>query len=48
MLRDPYNIPTSDLIEAKAKEQGMLTMYQAGLLRALAGETTIEEVNRVI
>lgn len=48
MLRDPYNIPTSDIIEAKAKEQGMITMYQAGLLRVLAGETTIEEINRVI
>jgi len=48
MLRDPTNIPTSDSIEAKAKEQGMITMYQAGLIKALAGETTIEEVNRVI
>lgn len=48
MLRDPYHIPTSDMIQAKAMEQGMITMYQAGLLKALAGETTIEEINRVI
>ncbi len=48
MLRDTTNIPTSDIIEAKAKEQGMITMYQAGLLKALKGMTTIEEINRVI
>ncbi|MFO0971575.1 MAG: GspE/PulE family protein [Candidatus Saccharimonadales bacterium] len=48
MLRDPYHIPTSDMIQAKAMEQGMITMYQAGLLKVLAGETTIEEINRVI
>lgn len=48
MLRDVYHIPTSDMIQAKAMEQGMVTMYQAGLLKALAGETTIEEINRVI
>lgn len=48
LLRDPYNIPTSDQIEAKAKEQGMITMYQAGLLKCLKGETTIEEITRVI
>lgn len=48
LLRDTTNIPTSDIIEAKAKEQGMITMYQAGLLKALKGMTTIEEINRVI
>lgn len=48
MLRDPFNVPTSDTIEAKAKEQGMITLYQAGLLKVLNGETTIEEINRVI
>jgi type II secretory ATPase GspE/PulE/Tfp pilus assembly ATPase PilB-like protein len=48
MLRDTTNIPTSDIIEAKAKEQGMITMYQAGLLKALKGLTTVEEINRVI
>lgn len=48
MLRDTTHIPTSDAIEAKAKEQGMITMYQAGLLKVLEGLTTIEEINRVI
>lgn len=48
MLRDITRIPTSDAIEAQAKAQGMITMYQAGLLKALKGLTTIEEINRVI
>lgn len=48
LMRNTYEIPTSDIIEAKAKEQGMITMYQAGLLKALKGMTTIEEINRVI
>ncbi len=40
--------PTAQQLEAAAKKQGMITMYQAGLLKCLAGETTLEEVNRVI
>lgn len=48
LLRDPYNIPTSDQIESMARKNGMITMYQAGLLKCLDGLTTIEEVNRVI
>lgn len=35
-------------IEAAARQEGMLTMMQDGLLRALNGETTLEELNRVI
>lgn len=37
-----------EAIEAVAKKQGMITLLQAGVLAALRGETTIEEVNRVI
>jgi len=48
LMRNTTEIPTSDIIENKAKEQGMITMYQAGLLKALKGMTTIEEINRVI
>ncbi len=48
LMRNTLEIPTSDIIEAKAKEQGMVTMYQAGLLKVLQGLTTIEEINRVI
>lgn len=38
---------TSAEIQKKAQEQGMLTMRQDGYLKALAGHTTINEVNRV-
>lgn len=48
LLRDQFNMPTSETIEAQARQEGMLTMYQDGILKALQGITTIEEVNRVI
>ena len=32
---------------AAAREEGMLTMYEDGCLKALAGTTTLEEVIRV-
>jgi len=35
-------------IEKTAKEEGMVTLLQAGVLKALAGETTLEEINRAI
>ena len=35
-------------IEKTAKQQGMITLLQAGVLAALRGETTLEEVNRVL
>ena len=35
-------------IEKAAKKQGMLTLEQVGVLAALRGETTLEEVGRVI
>ena len=35
-------------IETVARGQGMLTMKQDGILRVLAGETTLEEINRVL
>lgn len=35
-------------IEQVAKDAGMLTLLQQGVLAALRGETTLEEVNRVI
>ncbi len=38
----------TELIEKTAKENGMQTLLQSGILAALRGETTIEEVNRVI
>jgi type IV pilus assembly protein PilB len=38
---------TSTEIEAQAKKEGMVTMRQDGYLKALAGRTTVKEVNRV-
>lgn len=35
-------------IAATAKRDGMITMLQKGVLKAIAGETTLEEVNRVL
>lgn len=38
---------TSSDIQKKAQEQGMVTMREDGYLKALAGETTLAEVDRV-
>lgn len=38
---------TADEIEGKAKEEGMITMLEDGVIKALRGVTTIEEVLRV-
>ena len=40
-------LPTKALQEV-AVTQGMLSMWQRGLRRALSGETTVEEIQRVI
>lgn len=38
----------TEVIEKTARANGMQTLLQSGILAALRGETTIEEVNRVI
>ena len=38
----------AEIIEKAAKQGGMLTLLQVGVLAALRGETTLDEVNRVI
>lgn len=38
----------TDAIEAVARKNGMLTLEQKGVLAALRGETTLEEISRVI
>jgi len=38
---------TSAEIQRKAQEQGMVTMRQDGVFKALSGRTTLSEVNRV-
>jgi type II secretory ATPase GspE/PulE/Tfp pilus assembly ATPase PilB-like protein len=47
LLRLPPNQLTTEMLEAKAVEEGMRTMLQDGILKAVAGLTTIEEVYRV-
>lgn len=44
---DLHDINVSQ-IEKTAQAQGMLTMQQDGLLKVLKGETTLEELNRVL
>lgn len=38
----------SEMIEKTAREDGMVTLLEHGVLAALRGETTLDEVNRVI
>jgi type II secretory ATPase GspE/PulE/Tfp pilus assembly ATPase PilB-like protein len=40
------NNPTESEIEEKAVEDGMLTMFQDGVVRVLLGQTTLEEILR--
>lgn len=47
LLRLPPNQLTTEMLEAKAVEDGMRTMLQDGILKVIAGLTTIEEVYRV-
>jgi type II secretory ATPase GspE/PulE/Tfp pilus assembly ATPase PilB-like protein len=47
-LRGDVEDVHTEVIEAAAKADGMLTLLQVGVLAALRGETTLEEVNRVI
>jgi type II secretory ATPase GspE/PulE/Tfp pilus assembly ATPase PilB-like protein len=47
-LKKPIRDITERSIQHVAVEDGMTTMLQEGVLRALAGETTIEEVSRVL
>jgi type IV pilus assembly protein PilB len=39
---------TADKIEEQAKTEGMVTMLEDGIFKAVQGETTIEEVLRVV
>jgi len=48
MLRLPPNQITTEMLQAKAVAEGMRTMLQDGVLKAIAGLTTIEEVYRVV
>lgn len=47
-LRGDVKEVNPELIEKEAKRGGMLTLEQVGVLAALRGETTLEEIGRVI
>jgi len=47
-LRGDVSDVHAEVIEKTARENGMVTLLEHGVLAALRGETTIEEVNRVI
>ena len=48
LLRKPTREITTEDIEQVAMKDGMITLLEDGVVRALAGETSIEEVFRVI
>jgi type II secretory ATPase GspE/PulE/Tfp pilus assembly ATPase PilB-like protein len=48
LLRQPPNQITTEGMQAKAVEEGMRTMLHDGILKAIEGLTTIEEVYRVV
>lgn len=47
-LRGDVNDVHAEVIAKTARENGMVTLLQHGVLAALRGDTTLEEVNRVI
>ncbi|MEK7626032.1 MAG: GspE/PulE family protein [Patescibacteria group bacterium] len=48
LLRQPPNTLTSTMLEEQAVSEGMRTMMHDGILKVLAGHTTLEEVFRVV
>lgn len=48
LLEHPDHVLSSQEIEAAASRSGMRTMLQDGILKVVAGETTLEEVYRVV
>jgi type II secretory ATPase GspE/PulE/Tfp pilus assembly ATPase PilB-like protein len=48
LLKLPPNQITTEILEQKAVQEGMRTMLHDGILKAIAGLTTLEEVYRVL
>lgn len=48
LLENPGKVVSTDDIEAAASASGMRTMTQDAILKVIAGETTLEEVYRVV
>lgn len=47
-LRGDITEINPEIIERTAKQEGMITLLQAGVLAALRGETTLDEINKAI
>jgi type II secretory ATPase GspE/PulE/Tfp pilus assembly ATPase PilB-like protein len=47
-LRGDVTDANAEAIEQVARKNGMVTLMQDGILKAIAGTTTLEEINRVI
>lgn len=48
LMQQTTIVPSTEEIEAAAIKSGMRTMRQDGFLKAIAGQTTIEEIYRVL
>jgi type II secretory ATPase GspE/PulE/Tfp pilus assembly ATPase PilB-like protein len=48
VLENPNSVITTKVLEEAARQSGMRTILQDGMLKVLAGETTLEELYRVI
>ncbi len=48
LLESPSKTITTQAIEEAARHSGMLTMLQDGMLKVIAGETTLDELYRVV
>jgi type II secretory ATPase GspE/PulE/Tfp pilus assembly ATPase PilB-like protein len=48
LLENPKSNVSTQSIEAAAAKSGMLTILQDGMLKVIAGETTLEELYRVV
>ena len=48
LLENPHTSLSAQTIEEAATRSGMLTMLQKGILKAISGETTLDEVYRVV
>jgi type II secretory ATPase GspE/PulE/Tfp pilus assembly ATPase PilB-like protein len=48
ILENPKVVATTQNLETAAAQSGMRTMQQDGILKVVAGETTLEELSRVV
>ncbi len=48
LLKLPLGQVTTEMLQDKAVEEGMITLLQDGILKVIRGETSLEEVYRVV